>query len=111
MNADSQSLMEGDDDLPQLVAMSCGKSLERVMVSRRNELWSLVVTTYGKSLGGSRGVGVCLLIHSVLCSCLGWGRRTFVRFLRKVQIVWTKFCNFVGQKGCFLLADQVKRLY
>lgn len=39
MNADSQSLMEGDDDLPQLVVTSCGKSLERVMVSLRNELW------------------------------------------------------------------------
>ena len=39
MDADSQCLMERDDDLPQLVATSCGKSLERVMVSLRNELW------------------------------------------------------------------------
>ncbi len=39
MNADSQSLMEGGDDLTQLVATSCGKSLERVMGSLRNELW------------------------------------------------------------------------
>ena len=69
------------------------------------------MTTYGKSFRVSRGVGVCLLILSVLRLCLGCGKRTFVRFLRKVQIVWTKFRNFVGQKGCFLLADQVKRLY
>ena len=39
MDADSQFLMEGDDDLPQLVTTSYGKSLERVMVSLRNELW------------------------------------------------------------------------
>ena len=69
------------------------------------------MTTYGKSFGVFCGVGVYALIHSVLRLCLGCGKRTFIRFLRKVQSVWTKFRNFVGQEGCFLRADQVKRLY
>ena len=37
------------NDLPQLASASCGKSFQRVMVTRYKELWQLVTATYSNS--------------------------------------------------------------